>query len=115
MSRLTDLIRPGRRAVTVDLSRRRRLAVAGGIERLLAQGERGGLPARPVLVRPAVVDASRPALERIAATLRDEGRATPPGWAAEVDAFLTDGAGSPLYGRDVAAARAKADRLAAAA
>ncbi len=98
-----------------DPSPRRRRAVARGIERLLEHGRRPGLPARPLLVRPSVVAATGPALERIAAALRDERRTTPDGWAAAVDAFFTDGAGSPLYGRDPAAAREEAERLAAAA
>jgi hypothetical protein len=111
----TRPVNPFRSRRPADPSPRRRRAVARGIERLLEHGRRPGLPARPLLVRPSVVAATEPALEQIAAALRDEQRATPDGWAAAVEAFITDGATSPLYGVDPAAARAEAERLAAAA
>jgi len=70
------------------------------------------------VLSPGVARACLPALSRIAESLRDETRPLPDALRRALRAFLTDGASSPLYGRDewsaLLAAEALADRFAAA-
>jgi hypothetical protein len=67
----------------------------------------------PAVLRPSVAAACLPALSRIAEILRDETSPLPDGLRRALRAFLTDGAGSPLYGRDEWSALLAAEDLAA--
>jgi hypothetical protein len=107
--------RESRRSSIVDMSRRRRMLAARGIERAITDADRfGHLPIRP-LARPNVVLEARPALQEIARVLRDENRDVSPAWQERVHWFMTEGSESPLYGSSPADARLEAERLAAAA
>jgi hypothetical protein len=64
------------------------------------------------VLRPSVATACVPALSRIAETLRDESRPVPDALRRALRAFLTDGARSPLYGRDEWSALLAAEALA---
>ena len=65
------------------------------------------------VLRPSVATACLPALSRIAEILRDETGDIPDGLRRALRAFLTDGAASPLYGRDEWSALLAAEELAA--
>ena len=94
-------------------------SLAHGLRRAIATAERPrtALSARS-LVHPAVAAPCVPALRRIDAALHDASRPVPNVLYDALRTFLTDGARSPLYGRDpllaCLAAEALADRFAPA-
>jgi hypothetical protein len=84
---------------------------ARSIDNAAKDAARSQIPMRNRVARPAIVIAAMPALSVIAATLRDEGTTVSREAVDAVRAFMTDGIGSPLYGRDPLAARRGADDL----
>ena len=63
------------------------------------------------MARPVVVLSAASALSAVAGALRDGDIAVAPAALDAVHAFMTDGAGSPLYGDDPLAARLAAEAL----
>jgi hypothetical protein len=84
---------------------------ARSVETALKDASRPSTPFRYRLARPAVVDATVPALSAVAAGLRDEEVAVSREALDTVRTFMTDGVDSPFYGHDPLAARRAADAL----
>jgi hypothetical protein len=84
---------------------------ARSIDGAVRDATRSSVPARNRVARPSVVLAAAPALNAIAALLRNEDVSVSRASIDAVRAFMTDGIASPLYGRDPLAARRGADTL----
>ena len=104
---LHKLMRTEAGAVTAD----ERKVWARSIERTIEDAARTSTIVRMRLTQPSVVAAAAPALSSVAATLRDEDASVSREALDAVRAFMTDGAASPLYGRDPLAAHRAADEL----
>jgi hypothetical protein len=88
-----------------------RESCASAIDGVVRAAVRTGVPPRNRVARPVVVLSAASALLAVAGALRDSEIDIPPSALDAVHAFMTDGAGSPLYGRDPAAARLGAEAL----
>ena len=95
------------REVTMD----ERTVWARSIDGTIKDASRPSLPFRFRVARPAVVFAAVPALTAVATALRNERITVSREALDAVRTFMTDGVGSPLYGRDPLAARRGADAL----
>jgi hypothetical protein len=93
--------------VTMD----ERLVWARSIDGAIKDAANGSVPFRSRVARPVVVLGAAPALSGVAAALRNEDLPVSREALDAVRAFMTDGIGSPLYGRDPLAARRGADAL----
>ena len=87
-------------------------------QQLARRVERAAVPERPhigrglrYLVEPSTTAACAPSLRAIAAALRDETYPIDDASLNAVGRFLTDGAGSPFFGRDSTAALREVVRL----
>jgi hypothetical protein len=88
-----------------------RESCASAIDGAIRDAVGAAVPPRNRVARPVVVLSAASALSAIAGALRDEDIAVAPAALDAVHAFMTDGAGSPLYGRDPRAARLGAEAL----
>jgi hypothetical protein len=88
-----------------------RESCASAIDGAIRDAASASVPPRHRIARPVVVLSAASALSAVAGTLRDEDVAVAPAALDAVRAFLTDGAGSPLYGSDPLAARLAAEAL----
>lgn len=85
---------------------------AGSIESAIEDASRPSTLVRLRLTQPAVVVAAAQALSAVAVALRDEENVSVSRAGLDaVRAFMTDGVGSPLYGRDPLASRRAAEEL----
>lgn len=87
-------------------------------QQLARRVERAAVPERPYigrgpryLVQPSIIAACAPSLRAIAAAVRDETHPIDESTLKAVGRFLTDGAGSPFFGRDSTAALREVVRL----
>jgi len=92
-------------------TRSERVRLAHGIDLMLRDATACYVPRRPPLADPRVVGACAPALRRIRDALLDAHVDVRRQTLRRVEAFTCDGARSPLYGRDAAAAAARAEEL----
>jgi hypothetical protein len=88
-----------------------RESCACAIDGAIRDAVRVGVPPRNRVARPVVVLSAASALLAVAGALRDPDIALAPAALDAVHAFVTDGARSPLYGPDPAAARLGAEAL----
>ncbi len=88
-----------------------RESCAAAIDGAIRDAARAGVPPRNRLARPVVVLSAASALSAVAGALRDPDTVVAPAALDAVHAFMTDGARSPLYGPDPAAARVAAEAL----
>jgi hypothetical protein len=88
-----------------------RESCAAAIDGAIRDAARAGVPSRNRLARPVVVLSAASPLSAIAGALRDSDTVVAPAALDAVHVFLTDGARSPLYGPDPAAARLAAEAL----
>jgi hypothetical protein len=94
-----------------EVTMRERSVWARSIDGVIKDASRPSTPIRYRLTRPAVVAGAELSLAAVAATLRDEHVTVSREALDAVRSFITDGAGSPLYGSDPLAARRAADAL----
>jgi hypothetical protein len=104
---LHKLLRAEARKVTPD----ERALWAHSIDGAIKDATRPSTILRLRLTHPDVVAAAAPSLSAVAAALRADDVAVSRETLDAVRQFMTDGAGSPLYGRDPLAAGRAADRL----
>jgi hypothetical protein len=104
---LHKLLRKATSEVTLD----EREVWARSVEGALKHASRPSTMVRRRLTYPAVVTSAAPALSAVASVLRSEEIAISREALDAVRTFMTDGVGSPLYGRDPLAARRGADAL----
>jgi hypothetical protein len=90
---------------------RERRMWAHSIESAIKDAARSSTLVRLRLTQPAVVASAAPALSAVAATLRDAHAVVSREALDAVRRFMTDGADSPLYGRDPLTALRAADEL----
>ncbi|MDX6540155.1 MAG: hypothetical protein QOI71_1765 [Gaiellales bacterium] len=88
-----------------------RETLAGAIDGAIRDAASASVPPRNRIARPIVVLSAASALSAVAGALRDEDVAVAPAALAAVRDFVTDGASSPLYGRDPLVARRHAEAL----
>ena len=88
-----------------------RETLARAIDGAIRDAASASVPPRNRIARPIVVLSAASALSAVAGALRDEDVAVTPAALAAVRAFVTDGASSPLYGRDPLVARRDAEAL----
>jgi len=88
-----------------------RESCASAIDGAIKDAASASVPPRNRVARPVVVLSAASALSAVAGALRDEDVAVSPSALEAVRAFMTDGADSPLYGRDPLAARRGAEAL----
>ncbi|HEY3612646.1 MAG TPA: hypothetical protein VGK92_03025 [Gaiellales bacterium] len=88
-----------------------RAAWADTIDGAIRDAASASVPPRNRVARPVVVLSAASALSAVAGALRDDDVELTPATIAAVRSFMTDGAGSPLYGSDPLAARRAAEEL----
>jgi hypothetical protein len=94
-----------------EVTTEERTAWARSIDGAIKDAATPAIPLRNRVARPAVVLGAAPALSAVAAALRDEDLTVSRETLKAVREFMTNGVGSPLYGRDPLAARRGADAL----
>ncbi len=99
------------RKAALDVTMDERKVWARSIEGAVKDATRSSVPLRNRVARPVVVLAAAPSLSAVAAVLRDETAHVNRASVDAVRSFMTDGIGSPLFGRDPLAARRGADAL----
>jgi hypothetical protein len=104
---LHRLLKKEARTVTIN----ERVLWARSLDSVIKDASDPSTPVRRQLTQPAVVLAAAPALSAVAAELRDEKIDVSREALDTVREFMTDGAASPLYGRDPLAAQRAADSL----
>ncbi|HET6171241.1 MAG TPA: hypothetical protein VFD90_01465 [Gaiellales bacterium] len=103
---LHKLLRKEAGKVTMD----ERTLWARSIENAIKDASRPSTPVRMRITRPGVVRAAAPALSAVAEALRNGETGVSRESLDAIQAFMTDGVDSPLYGRDpLASGRAAED------
>jgi hypothetical protein len=97
--------------VSNEVTSEERTIWARSIDGAIKDAASPAVPLRNRVARPVVVLGAAPALSAVAAALRNDDLVIPRESLESVREFMTNGANSPLYGRDPLAARRGADAL----